>query len=252
MLPALAFEPMPGPSFLCPLHVLWIALGRTRYHVRVERLVRFGAFEADLTTGELRRMGVRVAIQEQPFQVLIALVERPGALVTREELRSRIWPDEVFVDFDHGLNKAVSKLRAALGDEDSTPRFVETLPRRGYRFIAAVSSGSVSAGPTIVARLLYEGTTIPLLAGVHVIGRDEGSAVCLNSSTVSRAHARLIASADATTIEDLGSKNGTRVNGSTIGDSTALRNGDQIQVGSISLTFLMGQSNSTETLSGVS
>jgi DNA-binding winged helix-turn-helix (wHTH) protein len=212
-------------------------------------LIRFGVFEADLTTGELRRMGVRVAIQEQPFQVLAALLERPRSLVTREELRQRIWPKEVFVDFDHGLNKAVSKLRVALGDEDSTPRFIETLPRRGYRFVAAVSSCSASAGATIVARLLHEGTTIPLLAGVHVIGRDEGCAVCLNSSTVSRAHARLLASADATKIEDLDSKNGTRVNGSTICGSILLRNGDQIQVGSVPLTFLVGQGDSTETLS---
>lgn len=216
----------------------------------MSRRIRFGAFEADLATGELRKQGLRVAIQEQPFQVLAVLLEQPGALVTREELRRRIWHEDVFGDFDHGLNKAVSKLRAALGDGDSTPRFVETLPRRGYRFIATVSSGSQHAGPTIVARLLCDGTTtIPLCAGVHVIGRDEGCVLRLDSSTVSRTHARVIAGIDATTIEDLGSKNGTRVNGRTIDAATPLRDGDQIQVGSVELTFLGGQGKSTETAS---
>jgi DNA-binding winged helix-turn-helix (wHTH) protein len=192
-------------------------------------------------------MGERVAIQEKPFQLLATLLERPGRLVTRDELRRRIWPEDVFVDFDHGLNKAVSKLRAALGDEDSTPRFVETLPRRGYRFIAALSSDSDGAAPTIVARLLHDGTTIPLLAGLHDIGRDEGCAVCLQSSTVSRRHARLMTTDDAASIEDLQSKNGTRVNGNAIAVQTVLRHGDRIQVGSVALTFLARQPTSTET-----
>ena len=102
------------------------------------RVVRFGAFELDLRAGELRKAGVRVNLQEQPFKVLECLVEQPGELVTREELRQRLWQDDTFVDFEHGVNAAVKRLRETLGDSAETPRFIETLPRRGYRFIAPV------------------------------------------------------------------------------------------------------------------
>jgi TolB-like protein/DNA-binding winged helix-turn-helix (wHTH) protein len=110
----------------------------------LEGSVRFGVFQLDLRTGELRKAGVRISLPEQPFQVLQALLERPGDLVTREELRQRLWPAETFVDFEHGLNAAVRRLRDALGDSADVPRFVETLPRRGYRFIAPITAPSVS------------------------------------------------------------------------------------------------------------
>ena len=100
--------------------------------------VRFGAFELDLRTGELRKHGIRRKIQDQPFQVLQALVGRPGELVTREELQRRIWGEDTFVDFDQSLNRAVNKVREALGDSAENPRYIETLARRGYRFIAPV------------------------------------------------------------------------------------------------------------------
>lgn len=100
--------------------------------------VRFGAFEVDLQGRELRKSGLKLKIQEQPFQVLAALLERLGEVVTREELRQRVWPQDTFVDFDHSLNTAVNKLREALGDSASSPRFIETVPRRGYRFLAGV------------------------------------------------------------------------------------------------------------------
>jgi TolB-like protein/DNA-binding winged helix-turn-helix (wHTH) protein/Tfp pilus assembly protein PilF len=101
------------------------------------RRLRFGVFEVDLRTGQLTSRGSRIRLQGQPFQVLAALLERPGELITREELRSRIWPKTI-VDFDHGLNKAISKIRDALGDSGESPRFVETVARRGYRFLADV------------------------------------------------------------------------------------------------------------------
>jgi Tol biopolymer transport system component/DNA-binding winged helix-turn-helix (wHTH) protein len=101
--------------------------------------VCFGLFEADLQTRELRKSGVKIKLNEQPFQVLAVLLERPGEVVTREELQTRLWPADTFVDFDVSLNGAVKKLRQALGDESDNPRFVETLYRRGYRFIAPVS-----------------------------------------------------------------------------------------------------------------
>lgn len=105
-------------------------------------VIRFGIFEVDLRAGQLRRNGLKVRLQEQPFQVLAMLLERPSEVVTREELHARLWPADTFVDFDHGLNAAVKRLRDALGDSAENPRFVETLARRGYRFLAPVESSS--------------------------------------------------------------------------------------------------------------
>src|SRR5262245_13076554 len=106
-------------------------------------LIRFGVFELDGRTGELRKHGVRLKIQDQPFQVLQALLERPGELVTREEFQRKIWPQDTFVDFDQGLNRAINKVRDVLSDAAASPRFIETLPRRGYRFIAPVEASGV-------------------------------------------------------------------------------------------------------------
>jgi DNA-binding winged helix-turn-helix (wHTH) protein/tetratricopeptide (TPR) repeat protein len=103
--------------------------------------MRFGAFEVDLRSGEVYKHGIRLKLQDQPFQVLAVLLEHPGDLVTREELRQKLWPSDTFVDFDTGLNSAIKKLRAALSDSAEDPRYVETLPRRGYRFIARVENG---------------------------------------------------------------------------------------------------------------
>lgn len=105
-----------------------------------ETLYRFGLFEVDKETGELRRQGRRMALQGQPLQVLVMLLERPGELVTRTDIQQRIWPDGTFVDFEHGLNSAVNKIRDALGDSAANPRFIETLAKRGYRFIASVEN----------------------------------------------------------------------------------------------------------------
>ncbi len=99
----------------------------------------FGVFEADARAGELRKSGVRIRMQEQPFQILVMLLERPAEVLTREEIRQRLWPGDVFVDFEHGVNSAVARLREVLGDSADSPRYVETLPRRGYRFIAQVN-----------------------------------------------------------------------------------------------------------------
>ncbi len=119
---------------------------------REVRLLRFSVFEVDLDAGILRKNGARIRLQEQPFQVLTALLQHPGRVVTREELRETIWPADTFVDFDHSLNTAVNKIRESLGDSASSPRFVETLARRGYRFIAPVDTISpASTAPAIAA-----------------------------------------------------------------------------------------------------
>jgi cholera toxin transcriptional activator len=101
---------------------------------------RFGVFEADLATGELRRKGVRLKLHSQPFAILILLLERPSELVTREEIARHLWPGDTFVDFDHGVNSAINRLRDALSDKAANPRFIETLARRGYRFLAPVEA----------------------------------------------------------------------------------------------------------------
>jgi DNA-binding winged helix-turn-helix (wHTH) protein len=138
------------------------------------KLIRFSVFEVDLAAGELRKNGRRIRLQDQPFQVLVALLEHAGQVVTREDLRQKIWPADTFVDFDHSLNTAVNKIREALGDSASSPRFVETLARRGYRFIAplddqryedrrfkdALSGTSATERASVV--------TIPLHPGLHV------------------------------------------------------------------------------------
>jgi len=114
----------------------------------VSHVVHFGVFEADLRSGELCKHGLKVKIQEQPFRVLAMLLEQPGQNVTREELRKKLWPADTFVDFEHGLNAAINKLREALGDSADNPRFVETLHRRGYRFIAPVEAHHPLAHPS--------------------------------------------------------------------------------------------------------
>src|ERR1700730_6281507 len=135
---------------------------RVRSHTRVfhmadgdrpGRIVHFGVFEADLQTGELHKNGVKVPLQGQPFQVCAILLQHSGELVTREELRRKVWPEDTFVDFDHALNTAITKIRIALGDEADNPRFVETLPRRGYRFIAPVQKAISEPAPTAVPEM---------------------------------------------------------------------------------------------------
>jgi cholera toxin transcriptional activator len=135
-------------------------IGMDRLEASSGKVVRFGAFEVDLVCGELRKNGTRIRLQEQPFQVLAMLLERPGEMVAREDLRSKLWPGDTFVDFDHGLNTAVNKLREALGDVASNPRFVQTVARRGYRFIAPVQD---DGGGATLAVAGASSTTLPTL-----------------------------------------------------------------------------------------
>src|SRR5215831_15077228 len=132
---------------------------------------RFDPFEADVNAAELRRNGTRLKLQMQPFQVLLALLERPREVVTREELRLRLWPQDTFVDFDHGLNTAMAKLRDVLGDSAASPRYIETIAKRGYRFLGdvhvveeqAAASTSPSLSPSPKAKTASD-TGIPATA----------------------------------------------------------------------------------------
>jgi DNA-binding winged helix-turn-helix (wHTH) protein len=112
-----------------------------------KRIFRFGVFEADASSGELRKAGMRLRVQEKPFQLLVLLLERPGQVVTREELRQKLWPSDTFVDFDHSLNTIINKIREALDDSAANPRFIETLAKRGYRFLVPVECGSPQSDP---------------------------------------------------------------------------------------------------------
>jgi TolB-like protein/DNA-binding winged helix-turn-helix (wHTH) protein len=118
--------------------------------VQASRVLQFGAFEVDLRTGTLRKSGARIKLQERPFQVLTMLLEKPGDMVTREELRQKLWPADTFVDFDNGLNTAIKKLRDTLGDSADSPRFIETLPKRGYRFIYPVNGARAPAAVQVL------------------------------------------------------------------------------------------------------
>jgi DNA-binding winged helix-turn-helix (wHTH) protein/TolB-like protein/Tfp pilus assembly protein PilF len=119
-----------------------------RLSPQTPRVFRFGVFEVDPREGELRKSGLRIRLQDQPFQVLVMLLEHPGEIVTREELQRRLWPADTFVDFDHSLNSAIKKLREALQDQAENPRFVETVPKRGYRFIGTVSGDQRASNQT--------------------------------------------------------------------------------------------------------
>jgi len=124
------------------------------------RRYRFGAFEADGATGELRKQGIRIRLSAQPFQVLLMLLERPGELVTREEISRELWPDGTFVDYEHGVNSAVNRIREALNDTASNPRFVETLARRGYRFVA--SAEEILPAESVVSNELVAASPLPV------------------------------------------------------------------------------------------
>jgi len=206
------------------------------------RIARFGAFDLDARTGELRRRGVRVRLQDQPFQLLAALVERAGDLVTRDELRVRLWPVSTAIAFDQAVNSAVAKVRTALGDSAESPRFVETLARRGYRFIEDVEwvgdpgdapapqPAAAPAPRAAIVRLTTDDRTVVLTEGSHIVGRDQDASVWIDSAVVSRHHARLVVQRDRITIEDLDSRNGTFVNDARVEGVSALAHGDRLRI----------------------
>jgi DNA-binding winged helix-turn-helix (wHTH) protein len=157
---------------------------------------RFGIYEADPGSGELRKSGLRLRVQEQPFQVLLTLLARPGEVVTREDLRQQLWPADTFVDFDHSLNTVINKLREALSDSATNPRFIETLARRGYRFVAPVefvekktAAGARPAPMAVPASMSEPARTSPLpvtRTSVSVLTRPE------DVPAVSRPHVRVL------------------------------------------------------------
>ena len=154
----------------------------------------------------------------------------------------------MFTDFEHGLNKAVNKLRRALDDLTDEPRYVETLPRRGYRLIAAVSGGAAPSR-TGAYRLIHEGRTYPLVLGPNLIGRDPGAVLCLDASSVSRRHAEIVVTGSGASLRDLGSKNGTFHGEAPVRDEVALTDGDEIRIGTVRVQFRAVARDSTVTAS---
>ena len=130
------------------------------------KLARFGTFELDLNTGELTKNGRRLKLQEQPFRILSLLLQQPGQTITREQLKDALWPSDTFVDFDHSLNAAIAKLRQALGDSAENPRFIETLARRGYRFLAPVEFTNGSGGDATQSSQVSAGAPLEVPQGI--------------------------------------------------------------------------------------
>jgi TolB-like protein/DNA-binding winged helix-turn-helix (wHTH) protein/Tfp pilus assembly protein PilF len=162
---------------------------------RVRKRLRFGLFELDLWAGELRKNGLRIRLQEQPIRVLTMLVEHPGEVVTREELQKSVWPADTYVDFDHGLNKAINKIRDALADSAESPRFVETVPRRGYRFLAEVKiiEGPAAGSSEVAGQSVSEATSVPAGVTGDLPDRSEALAEVVRSSRVVRLAIPLLA-----------------------------------------------------------
>jgi TolB-like protein/DNA-binding winged helix-turn-helix (wHTH) protein/Flp pilus assembly protein TadD len=168
--PPLSFVPTCCGDTLA-LDRVWFMLGSNHQN----RRVRFSVFEVDLHAGELRKHGMKIRIQEQPFQLLATLIEHAGEVVSRDDLRKKLWTADTFVDFDHGLNKAINKIREALGDSAESPRFVETVSRRGYRFLAEIHDAGAPfvhrSAPAIQSQLAAEPPVSTELAGTPAIAR---------------------------------------------------------------------------------
>ena len=206
---------------------------------------RFGDHVLDSGTRELRRAGEPVHLSPKGFELLLLLLEgRPNAL-SKAELQERIWPGAYVVEAN--LPNLVAELRAALGDDARRPRFIRTVHRYGYAFVGAAEAQSTAPRPARW-RLVWKGGEATLGDGRHLIGRDPGIAVTLDFPTVSRHHAALRVAGEEITAEDLGSKNGTTVNGRPVEGAVALAEGDELGLGSLRLRLRRAHAATTRTL----
>ena len=193
----------------------------------------FGPFCLDLNAGELRKEAEEIALEPRVFALLAYLAENSGRVIPREELLEKIWPDTHVTDAS--LSQAVAALREALDDDVREPLYLVTLPRRGYKFVAEVSEHRPQLAGAY--HLIYGLQDFILAGGENVIGRSGDAAVRIRSDDVSRHHARVIISPDHARIEDLGSRNGTIVNGQRIDQPRELNDGDEIVIGGAKLVF---------------
>jgi DNA-binding winged helix-turn-helix (wHTH) protein len=201
--------------------------------------VRFGEFVFDSATRELQGRGGPCPLSPKGFECLGALLERRPQVVRRAELQDRLWP-KTFVA-ETSLRRVVAEIRAALGDDERHPRFIRTVRGFGYAFCGNAEeerAGRPASEATAAAcRLEWGKREIPLHEGENILGRTEDAVVWIDSSNVSRRHARILVSGGKATIEDLGSKNGTSVSGRRIDGPTPLEGGDQIELGPVLMTF---------------
>ncbi len=196
----------------------------------------FDQFELDCASGEVRREGSLLALRPKVYALLVYLVSHRGRLIPKDELIRAIW-GEVSVS-DGSLNRAIAELRSALGDESADPHLIETVPRRGYKFIGKVAESKRSVERTSGFILITAERTIPLPLGETIIGRTPECRVQIIGPSVSRRHARIVVSEQGAAIEDLQSLNGTYVEDQKIDQSTPLKHGDQIRIGKERVRFL--------------
>ena len=200
--------------------------------------VRFTEFVFDSGSRELRGRGGPCRLSPKAFECLGALLERRPQAVSRAQLRDRLWP-KTFVA-DTSLRRVIAEIRAALGDDERRPRFIRTVRGFGYAFSGAAEeegAGRAAAAGAAACRLEWGKREIPLHEGENILGRTDDAVAWIDSARVSRRHARIVVSAGKATIEDLGSKNGTSVSGRRIDRPTPLEGGDQIELGSVVMTF---------------
>ena len=213
--------------------------------------VRFGLFSLDPATRQLLRDGQEVPLSPKAFQLLSLLVVNRARAVSRQELHQALWPSTFVLDAN--IASLVAEIRRALDDDAATPRFVRTMHRFGYRFVAQVDEPPMTAVQTPGAAkywLVWDLRHVPLAEGSHLIGREADASVWIDAPGVSRHHARILIDGGDATLEDLGSKNGTYVAGERVTNPRRLRDGDQIRVGSVVVTFQIPRvSVATETVS---
>ena len=211
--------------------------------------VRFGEFVFDPGTRELRGRGGPSRLSPKAFECLRVLLERRPQVVPRAQLQDRLWP-KTFVA-DTSLRRVIAEVRAALGDDERRPRFIRTVRGFGYAFSGAdeeEGAGRPAAAGAAACRLEWGPREIPLREGENILGRTDDAVTWIDSPRVSRRHARIIVSGGKASIEDLGSKNGTVVSGRRIDGPTPLEGGDQIELGSVLMTFrVFHATGSTET-----
>jgi len=206
---------------------------------------RFGEFELDVAAYALRRAGQRIKLEKIPMEVLVLLVRRAGILVDRTEIQAALWGSDVFVDQDAAINTAIRKIRRALADAAETPRFVETVVGKGYRFIAPLEThgGDLPSDPSghrLPNYLVTRGKRqFVLERGENLLGRDPEATVYIDHPSVSRRHARISIHSARAVLEDLESRNGTFLDGRPIETPTEIQHGAIIGLGPITLTFVV-------------
>jgi len=197
------------------------------------RSFHLGDWLVEPTLDRISRDGTILQLRPRAMDVLVCLALEAGRLAAKRHLIDAVWRTE-FVS-DHALTQVIAEIRAALGDDARNPTYIENIPRKGYRLVATVTPVEALARPVrevaLPLRLRGEGTDFPLTQGTNVIGRTADAAVCIDRTEVSRCHARVVVNGTTATVEDLGSKNGTFLNGQRLNQPTALNDGDEIWIG---------------------